>query len=168
MRRITVEGGNPAWVQDVATQTVCLPDDDEVTQRLAATDYGQLRDDANTLGTITLGEYWEQRCAGQPTVLPFCQLAPFLPPPSAPHDSFTVDAEILVERAGHAVFTAADIGALLGCGPSGVRHRLAAGNVPKPRFPSYKATDGENVPHRWAPAQVVEILAAHLRRVHAA
>lgn len=153
MKEIEVDGGNAAKVQDAAVDEVRLPFE---LQPLYADDGEH---------AITLEEYRRQ------------ERAPFLPPPGGvptfppsddehPHDSYTVDAEILVDRWAVADFTVEALEHLLDLAPGGVRKRMQSGRLPEPRWPG-SGTGEHHEAHRWTRSQVIEIVADRRRRADA-
>lgn len=155
MKRVAIPGACPALVQDIATAAVRLEDD---ALQFEQNDVGSPFGSSFVDPAMTLEEYWRQRngevAAPAPdrTVQVIANAAPF--------DSFTIDAEILVDRTAQTRFTTADLADLLGILPPSVRKGIWRGNIPEPRWPAKTPLDS----HRWSYRQTVEIVAARLRR----
>lgn len=158
MRAVKHDGCPTAFVPAAAIDDVRLPDD------LASDrDFDLNHTLADDEHTITLGEYWDARNAA-PAEPTDCSPAKRQPLAVAdPYDTFTVDAEIQIDRLGLSRFTAADIGALIGVSDQVIRYRMRRAALPDPRWPSVKDGRSSWTPHMWARSQVVSIFAAHLR-----
>lgn len=173
MKRIEIDGGNAARVQDAAVDDVRLPHDFPGSSGDTADKWNLfLRDEDG--GTITLDEYWRIRESDKDVpadkVPGVPRPTPYFPPDPlcAALDDFTIDAEIIVARGGRSIWSTADIAPLVGVAERTVWRWFNQSKIPTPRFPSYRASSGENVPHRWTSLQVVEIVAAHRRKAAAA
>lgn len=170
VKTVRSEGAGPtaaAYVRNAATGWARCPSDfilDE-TDIIDGSDFTYMTERYHT---VTAAEYWKRDAERSSPSLPADDMTPAEISVSEPFDAYTIDAEILVYREGHSTFTTAEVGNLLGISRSALSRRMTRGTIPQPQFPSHRASDGENVPHRWTSLQVVEIVAAHRRKAASA
>lgn len=162
MKAIQQPGCVTALVHDAAFDEVRLPDELHAESKPDEWNLFLIEPEH----TLTLEEYWTERNR-EPT-RQTVMLVPAVPADDEPYDSYTIDAEIRVERVGLSAFATADLAALLGVSGRVVRYRMFGGLLPAPRWPAHNDPHAGNVPHRWTATQVVGVLARQARDADAA
>lgn len=167
MKWIDSPGSNSACVPDIATETPRFPHDDKPPvfecftldqfvwndEELALTREGYIKQRAKDEAGSSLPAMYVVDTRTEQT--------------NEPYDGFTVDAEILVDRAGiHENFTVNDLASLLGTQSSQIHKWIAVGKVPKGRRDADITDDIGRLIMHWKRSETIEILARRLRSEH--